>query len=314
MNLEQLEQYLKTHQPVTGKTDVKHFWDERSLYAVVAAVAAGRPLLVRGEPGTGKTQLARAAAHLLNRRFIGVVVQPYLEAQDLLWSIDYTARLADAHHQSRVELPTAIDGTGNYLCAGPVWWAINAKSAATMKSHHHYRPEDGSDSDKDSVLLIDEIDKGDINIANSLLEVMAERGFEVPPLQDRVSVPADKCGPLIIFTSNDTRSLPAAFVRRCAVLHITLPSDLAAHLVKLGRERYPDITDSCLQKAAELICKDRSECRDLPRTGVAECMDLLKALHKLTFAEKDEKLRAASQQQWLDKIAVYNLKSGFTNL
>lgn len=309
MELKSLEQYAKTHQPIAGVEDISHYWDEQSLYAVIAAVAAGKPLLVRGEPGTGKSQLARAAAHILNRQFISVVVQPYLEAQDLLWSMDYTARLADS--QLGEDTRDTIADLSRYLCAGPVWWAIDPATASVRaNSRHQYTPpNESSDEGSGTVLLIDEIDKADIAIANSLLEVMADGGFSVPHLADRVAVPTGGVTPLIVFTSNDTRELPAAFVRRCATLWLKVPNDLEAHLIKLGRERYPQIHADCLSRAAALIREDRSKCRDGARTGIAEYMDLLRALDELTTDVKDEDKRGADQDYWLDKISAYSLKS-----
>ena len=309
MALKSLEKLEDTHQPIAGVKDISHYWDDKSLYAVIAAVAAGKPLLVRGEPGTGKSQLARAAAHVLNRQFISVVVQPYLEAQDLLWSMDYTARLADS--QLGEDKRGAIDDLSRYLCAGPVWWAIDPATARSRaKSQHQYTPPtDFSELGKGTVLLIDEIDKADIAIANSLLEVMAEGGFSVPHLAQRIAVPTGSATPLIVFTSNDTRELPAAFVRRCATLWLKVPEDLVVHLIKLGQQRYPRIHADCLSSAAAMIRDDRIKCRDGVRTGIAEYMDLLRALDELTGDIKDEEERRAKQDYWLGKIGAYSFKS-----
>ncbi len=307
MQLKTLEKYSGTHQPVSGVEEITHYWDEKSLYAVIAAVAAGKPLLVRGEPGTGKSQLARAAAHILGRQFISMVVQPYLEAQDLLWSMDYTKRLSD----SQIKDNPSIDDLSQYLCAGPVWWAINPESVEKKaKSGHQYTPPATfSNTTHGTVLLIDEIDKADIAIANSLLEVMAEGGFSVPHLAERVTIPKGGRLPLIIFTSNDTRELPAAFVRRCATLLLKVPGNLVDHLVELGGQRYPLIHADCLVNAAVMIEEDRIKCRDGAKTGIAEYMDLLQALNQLTKNIKDKEKRKAEQEYWLGKIGSYNLKS-----
>src|SRR5262249_50323380 len=111
-----------------------HVIDEDSILAVNAALATGRPLLVRGEPGTGKSQLARAVAEALGRAFVSHSVDARTETRDLLWSVDAVARLAEAqvmgalHHVEHDEVRRRIDVI-EFVQPGPLWWAFDWASA-----------------------------------------------------------------------------------------------------------------------------------------------------------------------------------------
>ncbi len=178
-------------QPLTASGawgDAVHRFEPAQVHALIAALAAGRPLLVRGEPGVGKSQLARAAAAVLGRRFIATVVQPDSEYSDLLWSIDYTRRLADAQLAGHSGDAERVQQMGNYVGAGPIWWAFDWERAQAqyVLCPHNYRPPEEPDApnpvEDGVVLLIDELDKADISLANGLLEVLGNGAFAVPPL------------------------------------------------------------------------------------------------------------------------------------
>lgn len=293
--------------PETGAWPaVRHHLDRKSAYAILAARAAGRPLLVRGEPGVGKSQLARAAAALLDRPFLAQVIQPDSTYQDLLWSLDHTARLADAQLR---EDPERVRNPANYIGPGALWWALNwnTASAQAKDCRHNYRPPEDVMKDRDRflkngcVLLIDEIDKADIALANGLLEVLGNRRFAVPPLGCTVSSDVHP-SPLVVMTSNDSRSLPPALLRRCVVLVIKLPEDLQAHLVALGKTHFQDLDDEVLNLAAEQIIQDRKACAETAHTGLAEYLDLLGALCQVAGEPLE-------QLDWLDRLGRYFHKS-----
>ena len=280
-----------------------HKLDADPAHAVIAAVASGRPLLVRGEPGVGKSQLARAAAHLLERPFLAFVVQPDSEYQELLWALDHTARLADA----QLRQADKVRELKNYVGPGALWWALDWKSAAEQSNccRHNFNPPEDIDPARPkasgSVLLIDEIDKADIALANGLLEVLGNGQFAVPPLGLRVC-PQSHPAPLVVLTSNDTRQLPAALLRRCVVLRMSLPDDLRGHFVDRGESHFPDLDPRVLGDAADQILTDRNACAATARTGLAEYLDLLRALRGVAAS-------AEGQIEWLDRLAVYFKKS-----
>jgi MoxR-like ATPase len=284
-----------------------HRLDQDSALALIAALAANRPLLVRGEPGVGKSQLARAAAACLGRRFFATVIQPHSEYQELLWAYDHTQRLADAQLAGATNDRSLVQETTEYIGPGPIWYALDWKSAAGMPCRQNYQPPlepAGPDPIKAGVvLLIDEIDKADISLANGLLEVLGNGSFEVPPLAQTVESNGIK--PLVVLTSNDTRQLPNALVRRCVVLDIQLPRQREAfieHLVSIGQTHHEDADPDVLEQAAAQIADDRERCREQPRTGQAEYLDLLQALCEISPAPTE-------QLTWLDKLARYFQKS-----
>ena len=297
----------------------EHYWHEDAVYAVISAVASKRPLLIQGAPGTGKSQLAHAAAKLLNRVFLSEVIQAETEVSQLLWSIDYTQRLADAQmasldkkHAKRVE------NIENYIGAGALWWAINWQLASQRESKHNfvpprlYYPENSSETaiENGVVLLIDEIDKADISLANGLLEVLGNRSFHVSALGETIT--ADAVDPLIILTSNSTRQLPSALLRRCVVLELNLPDDLEEHFVKIGKTHHPKMNKKVLKQAAQQIIKDRNNCNGYIKTGLAEYLDLLSAL--VEISDKDTSKKTATevveiQQKWLETLGCYFFKS-----
>jgi MoxR-like ATPase len=273
---------------------------EEEAHAVEAAVLSGRPLLVMGEPGVGKSQLARAAAVLLRRRFLSVVVQPNTEYEELLWTLDLTTRLAMAQAGRASELAPE-----RYIRAGPLWWALNWESAEQPDRAGLYQPfeYDGAPEwQRGCVLLVDEIDKADVSVADGLLEALGNGAFSVPPLRDDVKRHEDQPAPLVVFTSNEARIMSPAFVRRCVPLRLELEegAKLIQYLCEVGAHAFPSLEDSIRRDAAELIVEDRSVDRGMPRTGQAEYLDLLRTL---------DSVQAADRRSALRRLGRYFLKS-----
>ncbi len=271
---------------------MQYLLSEEAACALIAALASGRALLVRGEPGTGKSELAKAAAALTERALITQVVQPQTEYQDLLWSIDYTERLADAQNHN----PT--DNLKKYLRPGCVWRALNPVSIDEMKAELEQKSDKTTPKQEhpNNVLLIDEVDKADISLAYGLLGVLGDAQFHVSPIDTDIMLGEGREQPLMIFTSNDTRELPAAFVRRCVVLELVLPKDEAEYFERIGKKRFPDVAKNNRREAAKQLLDDRGRCQSKPRTGLAEYIDLLRALDQL--ASKDDE----AQGRWLKRL------------
>jgi MoxR-like ATPase len=268
-----------------------HLWSQPEIDALILAHAARRPLLVRGEAGSGKSQIARAAAAVMGcRQPVVEVIHPRFEALDLLYRLDAVERLADAQVQ---QLDTS---NVKYVKKGRLWEAIE-------------RMREGQTT---PVLLIDEIDKADADVPNALLDVLGNRSFAVPPLENKTVRAEGGRLPLIIITTNEERELPAAFVRRCVVLNLNPPTQDAAFidwLIERGCvHRHLDIAEDARELAAQQVLEDRKAATDAgyPKVGLAEYIDLLTALHELTQG-RPMKQRATEQIEWLTRLSAYAL-------
>ncbi len=283
-----------------------HRLDRKSAHAIIAAVAANRPLLVRGEPGVGKSQLARAAAYLLGRCYMPTVVQPDSDYESLLWSFDHTQRLAEAQLAATTGNSEMVKDSAKFVSPGPLWYALNWEEADKCKCKSNFIPPEDIDAkavkSQGLVLLIDEVDKADISLANGLLEVLGNGSFFVPALGKPIR--AESTPPLVVLTSNDTRELPPALQRRCVVLEICLESDdkLEGQLVKLGEAHELGLDKEVMNKAAAQIVQDRMACVGNLRTGLAEYLDLLRAIKEVSSDTQE-------QLQWVGKLSEYFYKS-----
>lgn len=295
-----------------GHADRVHLLTEEEAGALNAAVAAGRPLLVRGEPGTGKSQLARAAAGILGRAFVQHVIDSHSEARDLLWSFDAVRRLADAQLAGTVGRVSErrigrrrVDPlpAENYLSPGPLWWVFDwpGAEAQSRRSGGGVPPQrDGGDWNRGCVLLLDEIDKAESELPNGLLEALGNREFT--PFGQSRPVRAIGKAPLVVITSNEERALPDAFIRRCLVLRLAMPDREA--LIARGRAHFPKAGADVLEKAADLLFADREAARRAqvrPWPGQAEYFDMLRATLALEGTAK-------RQLALLESVARYTLK------
>ena len=293
-----------------------HVFEEESAYALAAAEAANRPLLIRGEPGTGKSQLARAAAVASKRLFLAAVIHARSEGQDLQWHFDAVGRLGEAQAFGQAALAEDTQTRlhpRRFLSPGPLWWALDWHSAQAQwhacssppapvpERPPQWQPRHGS------VLLLDEMDKADSDVPNSLLETLGNNDFSVPYLGITVRQSDDCPPPLVIITTNEERELPAAFVRRCLVLTLHMPKDDEALLDFLCRRGDIHFQNRCpaavRRQAAELLLEDRkaAQAQGLPPPGQAEYLDLLRAVcHMASSAEE--------QLALLDKISRFVLQ------
>ncbi|HRC71512.1 MAG TPA: MoxR family ATPase [Candidatus Competibacter sp.] len=287
-----------------------HVFDLDSIRAVNAALAARRPLLVRGEPGIGKSQLAKAAAKQLRRPYVQCVVDARTESRDLLWHYDAVTRLAEAQlcgalrqREEDVRSRLAVD---NFLHPGPLWWAFDWQSAVNQAAKVGVGAPaimDEADPTNGCVVLIDEIDKAESDVPNGLLEALGNGEFT--PLGRHQSVSAAGQPPLVIVTTNGERALPDAFIRRCLVLHLKLPTDrkgLESFLNQRGRAHFPDADRRVIEKAVKLLADQRApedgvglKAGLLPLPGQAEFLDLLRAVIAMCPKQPDDQLRALGE-------------------
>ncbi|GLR65602.1 ATPase AAA [Acidocella aquatica] len=216
--------------------------------AVNAAVALQRPLLIKGEPGTGKTVLAQEIATALGKPLISWHVKSTTKAQQGLYEYDAVSRLRDS------QLGDArVHDIANYIIRGKLWDAFDAENAP--------------------VLLIDEIDKADIEFPNDLLLELDRMEFFV--YETRQTIKA-KQRPIIIITSNNEKELPDAFLRRCFFHYIKFPD--RETMQRIVDVHYPGISNLLLREALTSFF----ELREVPglkkRPSTSEFLDWLKLL------------------------------------
>ena len=191
--------------------------DDALLASVNAAIALQRPLLVRGEPGTGKTMLARSIAETLNKTLLSWHVKSSTAAQEGLYTYDVVQRLNDSRFPE--DAGRDVSDIRAYIKLGVLGQAFTASEQV--------------------VLLIDEIDKADIEFPNDLLRELDEMAFAIPELDETVSAVHR---PITIITSNAEKELPTAFLRRCVFHYIEFPTReslrriVNAHLPDLNKE------------------------------------------------------------------------------
>tara|TARA_B100000900_G_C20496814_1_gene681991 strand:+ start:44 stop:874 length:831 start_codon:yes stop_codon:yes gene_type:complete len=215
--------------------------------AVNAAITLEKPLLVKGEPGTGKTELAKDIAKNLNLEIIEWNIKSTTKAMQGLYEYDAVSRLRDS------QLGQKIEDISKYIKKGKIWNAF--------------------ETDKKSVLLIDEIDKADIEFPNDLLQELDKMEFFVFETGKIVKA---KQRPIIIITSNNEKELPEAFLRRCFFHYIQFPDKET--LEKIVKVHFPDIKKSLLEKALKTFFS----IRDIPglkkKPSTSEALDWLKLL------------------------------------
>ncbi|MGR3759062.1 AAA family ATPase [Roseobacteraceae bacterium NS-SX3] len=216
--------------------------------AVNAAVTLERPLLVKGEPGTGKTELARQVASALGLRMIEWNVKSTTRAQQGLYEYDAVSRLRDSQLGDE-----RVHDVRNYIKKGKLWEAFEA--------------------DEKVVLLIDEIDKADIEFPNDLLQELDKMEFHVYETGETIKA---KHRPIMIITSNNEKELPDAFLRRCFFHYIRFPD--AETMKKIVEVHHPGIKESLLTTALTQFYEIRDTQGLKKKPSTSEVLDWLKLL------------------------------------
>jgi len=216
--------------------------------AVDAALTLSRPLLVKGEPGTGKTELAIEVARRLQAPLYSWHIKSTTRAQQGLYEYDAVSRLRDSQLGD-----DRVAQISNYIVKGVLWEAF--------------------ESEQQSVVLIDEIDKADIEFPNDLLQELDKMSFEV--YETRQTVTATQ-RPLVIITSNNEKELPDAFLRRCFFHYISFPD--RATMQKIVESHHPDIKKDLLKAAMDVFF----DLREVPglkkKPSTSELLDWIKLL------------------------------------
>jgi MoxR-like ATPase len=251
-----------------------YVFDDKVVLAVNVAIAAGRPLLVRGASGSGKSALARAVARSVGAPCMAMTVTSRTAARDLLWQVDLLKRLQDA------QAGTLAEAWDRYVTPGPLWWAFapgSARSLLERTLRSAAVPDEFRADVEGTVVLIDEIDKADPDVPNNLLEPMGALAFTVEELSLQVRATR---APLIIITTNEERDLPPAFLRRC--VELAMPTPDRARLVAIGRAHFADsLEERLLEAAASVITEHAKE--TISQASAAEYLDLLRAAQRLNI-------------------------------
>ena len=247
------------------------------MVAVNAAITLGRPLLVKGEPGTGKTVLAEEVARALGKPLLRWHIKSTTKAQQGLYEYDAVARLRD----SQLGDPRVHD-IRNYITRGKLWEAFAADSAP--------------------VLLIDEIDKADIEFPNDLLLELDRMEFHVYETHETVVA---RQRPIVFITSNNEKELPDAFLRRCFFHYIRFPD--AETMGRIAHVHFPDLKRELLREAMAVFY----ELREIPglkkRPSTSELLDWIKLL--LSEDLPAEALRTRDPKQLLPPLYGALLKT-----
>ena len=216
--------------------------------AVNAALNLEKPLLVKGEPGTGKTELARQIAKSLKLEIIEWSIKSTTKAQQGLYEYDAVTRLRDSQLNK-----DKIDNVSNYIKKGKIWSSFETENR--------------------SVLLIDEIDKADIEFPNDLLQELDKMEFYVYETGEVIKA---KKRPIVIITSNNEKELPEAFLRRCFFHYIKFPD--FDTLTKIVNVHFPNIKKHLLDSALKIFFEIREVQGLKKKPSTSEALDWIKLL------------------------------------
>jgi len=239
--------YTGKVQPSPGERDTNgqplkpYLPDEAVVEVVNLSIYLKRPLLLRGEPGCGKTRLARAVAYELGLPYEAWHIKSTSRSNDGLYTYDTIGRLRDAQLAAvgRLKDNSSIDDPASYVQWGQLGRAFR--------------------NEQRTVVLIDEIDKADLDFPNDLLLELDERRFVVEETGQRIQA-KEGVEPIVFITSNDEKELPDAFLRRCLFHYLTFPDD--ERLVQIVNAHFPDSPQALVEAAVESFLKLRKKMKE----------------------------------------------------
>jgi MoxR-like ATPase len=308
----------KRFAPVEDPTHLGYVYSSELSRAIRVALATERPLLLRGAPGTGKTTMARdfaknlldASGQVAGADYYQEVITSRTEARDLEWRFDTILRLAETQLKAK---RTRVELAENYIEPRGLWWAfdpVGAKSRGAKPGKPADSPADdplasGSSVERPAVVLIDEIDKAEPEVANDLLEPFDVKTFRVA---ETGAVVTRKRDVFLVVTTNDERDLPAAFLRRCVVHELVRPGPET--LRKIARSHFgtelEDASVALMIERVESLAKEAAAL-NLREPGIAEFLDALRAIRVLAPEATAEWDADRKKQEWdaITRLAMW---------
>lgn len=230
---------------------------EELMRSVNIAIALQKPLLIKGEPGTGKTMLAEAISQALGKKLIIWNIKSTTKAQDGLYVYDVVQRLYDSQFGNE-----GVDDIGKYVKLGKLGEAFH--------------------SDEQVILLIDEIDKADLEFPNDLLWELDKMEFYIPETKETVKA---KQRPIVIITSNAEKELPDAFLRRCIFHYISFPD--RAQMEEIVRVHFDQLDEALLQQTLDAFYRIREMDDIEKKPSTSELVDWIHALMLSGIPQED---------------------------
>ena len=288
---QQAKAQLKATSPVTGQRNLERAAvnfqaPDGLLDAINAAIVTRSPLLLTGEPGTGKTQVAWFLKRYFDIELFEYQIRSDSQSADLRYDFDAVAYLRDAYQVQQASPPDESAGADQadnttadprsahkYLKPGPLW-----------EAYQH---------DDECVLLLDEIDKAPRDFPNDVLQELDQHRF-AHPFHEKTFVECQGSAPLIVITSNGERRLPDAFLRRCIVFHIELEPEMLKKIMQAWGQQFPDLKEPVREQALKRFMDIRNIQRLSKKPGAAEFLlwlGVLSAQRTPLSALQTDKLR-----------------------